>query len=416
MTKYLEDKRASLILIVVCFITYTIIGLTRNAYSAAIADIINEGYFSKADAGIIATSFNITYCISQIIGSYYVDKVSPFKIILLGTIVTIFANIVMSLNPTYWVIFISRGICGIAQFGIWPSLLRVVSEYVNEDHRYAWGYILPLGVPLGSVLSYLCAALISEWRGLFTLSYIAMAVATIVFIIAVTYAQKKAVTGAVRTKTSEDIENTQNRESIGVFKLLTTSGALFLMIPIFTRGLINGGIANWMPTMIMESYNTSPAISNIMTTISTCANLIAVMWVIILYPRVFKLQTMAVGMLLLFMLPFLTASVFIGSIPIILVVIFIAVINTFNGSIHQFNTVEIPKAYTKYNRAGMIAGIINAVVTFATVISGWLWGWMAETYSWNVIIAIWVVMTLIAAVCCFAITPLWKRFVNSSEL
>ena len=132
MTKYLEDKRASLILVIVCFITYAIIGLTRNAYSASIAGIVSEGYFTKSQAGVIATSFNITYCLSQIVGSYFVDKVSPFKIILLGTIVTILANIAMSINPTYWVIFIARGVCGIAQFGIWPALLRILSEYVNK--------------------------------------------------------------------------------------------------------------------------------------------------------------------------------------------------------------------------------------------------------------------------------------------
>ena len=191
MTKYLEDKKASFILIMVCFITYSIIGLTRNAYGAAIAGIVNEGYFSKSDAGIIATSFSITYCISQIVGSYYVDRISPFRIIFLGSVVTIFANIVMAISPTYWVIFIARGMCGIAQFGIWPALLMILSEYVNEDHRYVWKYILPLGVTVGSVLSFLGASIISDWRGLFTLSYISMAVMTVVFAITSKYAEKK---------------------------------------------------------------------------------------------------------------------------------------------------------------------------------------------------------------------------------
>lgn len=413
MTKYLEDKRASLVLISVCFMTYIIIAFTRNAYSAAIVGIINEGYFTKADAGIIATSFYITYCISQIVGSYYVDKISPFKIILLGAIVTIFANIIMSLNPSYWVIFISRAICGVAQFGIWPALLRILSEYVNKDLRHTWAYILPLGVSLGSVLSYLVAAMVYEWRGLFTVSYIAMTVATIVFIITTRYARKKAVIKASETKTSDKIEKKENTESIGVFKLLATSGALILIIPIFVRSLINGGISSWMPTMIMESYNVSPAISSVMATISTCANLVSVIWVMILYPRVFKLQTTATGMLFLFMFPFLAASIFIGNIPMIFVVIFIAIINTFTGSIHQFNTVEIPRVYTKYNRAGMIAGLINAVATLATVISSWIWGWMAETYSWDVIVAVWTVMALVSAICCFAATPLWKKFVKN---
>ncbi len=414
MTKYLEDKKASLILVVVCFITYTVIALTRNAYSAAIAGIVAEGYFTKSDAGIVATSFSITYCISQIIGSYYVDRFSPFKIILLGAVVTIFANIAMSLSPTYWVIFISRGVCGVAQFGIWPALLKILSEYINKEQRRAWRYIMPLGVTFGYVISYLAIAAIPEWRGIFTLSYISLAAMTIIFVITAAYAQKKAVTVETEPEkpvNTKNAENEENTESIGVFRLLASSGALILMIPIFAQALIGNGIGSWMPTMIMESYDVSPAISSIMTTISTAAKFIAVVWVMIFYPRVIKQQTTMMGMLLVFAVPFLAASMFIGRIPMILVVIFITIIQTFKGSIHQLNTVEIPRVYTKYNKAGMVAGLINAVGTLAGVISGWLWGWMAETYTWNVIITVWTVMALVSALICFAATPLWKKFV-----
>ena len=399
----------------VCFITYSIIGLTRSAYGAAIAGIVNEGYFSKSDAGIIATSFSITYCISQIVGSYYVDRISPFRIIFLGSVVTIFANIVMSISPTYWVIFIARGICGIAQFGIWPALLRILSEYVNEDHRYVWKYILPLGVTVGSVLSFLGASIISDWRGLFTLSYISMAVMTVVFAITSKYAEKKVVLREVEVKaTFSDIQAKEKAGNMSAFKLMATSGVLFLVIPAFIKSLIGNGITNWMPTMIMESYNVSPAISSILTALSTCANLGAIVWVIILYPRVFKLQTTALGMLYLFSVPFIAvSSVYIGKIPMILIVIFITLVSTFKGSIHQFYTVEIPKEYTKFNKAGMIAGLINAVQTFSSVIASWLWGHMAETYSWNYIISIWTVIALVAAACCFAATPLWKKFIKS---
>ncbi len=414
MTKYLEDKRASLILVIVCFITYIIIGLTRNAYSAAIVGIINEGYFSKSDAGIIATSFNITYCLSQIVGSYFVDRVSPFKIILTGAVVTIFANIAMSINPTYWTIFIARGVCGIAQFGIWPALLRILSEYVNKDHRHTWRYILPLGITAGSVVSYIGAAVVTNWRGLFTLSYISMAIATVMFLVTVWYTEKKAVTIVPKINTpKQEAQKEPEGEKVSMVKLLLKSGAFFFIIPIFVRSLINGGIASWMPTMIMECYGVSPAISSVMTTISTIANFAAVFWVIILYPRVFKLQSTAMGMLFMFTVPFLVGSAFIGSIPMILVVIFITVTNTFKNSIHQFNTVEVPGAFTKYNKAGMVAGLINSVATGAGILSGWLWGFMAENYSWNVIIIVWAVMAFVAAVCCFMATPLWKKFVKN---
>lgn len=413
MTKYLEDRKASIILVVVCFITYIIIGFTRNAYSAAIVGIISEGYFTKSQAGVIATSFNITYCLSQIVGSYFIDKISPFKIILMGTIVTIFANIAMSINPTYWVIFIARGICGVAQFGIWPAILRILSEYVNEKHRYTWRYILPLGITAGSVVSYIGAALVTNWRGLFTLSYVSMAIATVVFIITAKYAEKKAVVKVIKPINIQITEDKKlDTENTSMFKLLTTSGALFFMIPVFVRSLINGGITNWMPTMLMESYGVSAAISSVMTTISTIANFAAVFWVVLLYPKVFKLQSTAMGMIFMFTVPFLLGSAFIGKIPMVLVVIFITVTNTFTNSIHQFNTVEVPAAFAKYNKAGMVAGIINSVATGAGIFSGWLWGFMAENYSWNMIIMLWVALTLFSAICCLAATPLWKRFTS----
>ena len=412
---YLEDKRASLILVVVCFITYVIIALTRNAYGAAIVSIINEGYFTKSAAGIIAASFNITYCISQIIGSYFVDRISPFKIILFGAVVTVFANVTMSVNPDYWTIFIARAICGIAQFGIWPSLLKILSEYVNEDHRHTWRYILPLGVTAGSVLSYLGAALITQWRGLFTLSYVLMAIMTVVFAITAVYANKKAVPVNREVNVSEVISRYQSSESaqnINVFKLLASSGVFLLVIPIFVKSLINGGILSWLPTIIMESYNVSPAISSTMTTISTCVNLGAVLWVILLYPRVFKLQTTAMGMMFLFMLPFFCLSVFVGKLPMIMIVAFITIANTFLGALNQFCTVEIPGAYTKYNKAGMVAGLINSVCTLSAVISSWLWGKMADSFDWNVITALWTALTLVSMLICFAATPLWKNFVQ----
>ena len=95
----------------------------------------------------------------------------------------------------------------------------------------------------------------------------------------------------------------------------------------------------------------------------------------------------------------------------IFVVIFLTMTNTFKNSIHQFNTVEVPGAFTKYNKAGMMAGLINSVATAAGILSGWLWGFMAENYSWNVIILVCAAMAFLSAICCFVATPLWKRFV-----
>ncbi len=413
MNKHLEDKKMSLILLIISFATYTIIGFTRNAYAAAIAGIVEEGYFTKVDSGIIMSSFNITYCLSQIIGSYFVDKISPFKIISAGVIVTIFANIAMSISPTFWVIFIARGLCGIAQFGIWPSLLKIVAEYVNDSYRRKWMYIMPLGITCGNIVSYLIAALVNNWRDLFALSYILLAISIIAFIVIVFFSNKKAVDKLPVVTNETKKTTTQNSsDNIGLFKLMISSGAILLIIPTVAKSLINAGINSWMPTMIMESYNVSSGFSSTLTALSTCANLAAVLWVVLLYPKIFKLPTTMVGILFLFSLPLLIILSFIGHIPLILVVILITLINTFKNSIHQFSAVEIPAAYTKYNKAGMVAGIINAFATFSGVIANILYGYTAENFGWNVTVISWGVLALIGLIFSFITTPIWKKFWN----
>lgn len=413
MNKHLEDKKMSLILLIISFATYTIIGFTRNAYAAAIAGIVEEGYFTKVDSGIIMSSFNITYCLSQIIGSYFVDKISPFKIISAGVIVTIFANIAMSISPTFWVIFIARGLCGIAQFGIWPSLLKIVAEYVNDSYRRKWMYIMPLGITCGNIVSYLIAALVNNWRDLFALSYILLAISIIAFIVIVFFSNKKAVDKLPVVTNETKKASTQNSsDNIGLFKLMISSGAILLIIPTVAKSLINAGINSWMPTMIMESYNVSSGFSSTLTALSTCANLAAVLWVVLLYPKIFKLPTTMVGILFLFSLPLLIILSFIGHIPLILVVILITLINTFKNSIHQFSAVEIPAAYTKYNKAGMVAGIINAFATFSGVIANILYGYTAENFGWNVTVISWGVLALIGLIFSFITTPIWKKFWN----
>ena len=117
------------------------------------------------------------------------------------------------------------------------------------------------------------------------------------------------------------------------------------------------------------------------------------------------------GMFFLFTTPFLLGASFIGEISMMMVVIFMTVTNIFKNSIHQFNTVEFPGAFSKYNKAGMVAGLINSVATASGILSGWLWGVMAENYSWNVIVLVWAAMAFLSAICCFLATSLWKRFV-----
>lgn len=416
MTRYLEDKKASAAVLCVCFIAYTIIAFARNAYTAAVPGIIAEGIFTKMDVGTINSSFYLTYGAAQIFGSFLTDKIAPFKIILLGLLGTILANVAMAVSPTYTVIFIARAASGVAQFGTWPALLKIVAEYVNKDYRRGAMYIMPLGLQAGSILSYLVAAAVltyGKWKDLFTISYIMLAVASVIYVMVFLYAKKKEVD--VHARKLERAGANEKKNGDGGIGLLISSGALLLIIPIVAKSLIETSITSWLPTMIMESYSVSAGFSSVLTVIVTCANFLAVFCVAFFYPRIFKTHTVAVGAFFAMIIPMAAILMLIGKISIAVVLLAIVIIVVLKSVIHQFFTVEIPAVYTMYNKAGMIAGIINAVACLANVLSGVLCGYLAENFDWSMTILLWGVLALLGVIFSIIQTPMWKRFLKKAQ-
>lgn len=417
MNKTLTDSRVSAFLVCVCFIAYTLIGFSRSAYTSAIAGIIEDGIFSKTAAGAINSSFYVTYSLAQILGSFYVDRISPFKIIGLGLIGTIIANVFMGFFPSFTVIIIARSLTGIVQFGIWPALLKLLTEYISPEHKRRALYIMPLGISTGTVLSLFIASIVlklGSWQDLFTVTYVFLTVITVIFYITVNYCEKRAVIVAPKEKpiVSKNEGKNGKKSDISNWKVIVSSGAIFVFIIAFLRSMVDQGIGSWMPTIIMECYNLSSSFSSVLSAIVSCSNFAGILWVILLYPRVFKNEVFSVGMFMLMCLPLLIAAMFIGKIPLVIMVILIIFINMFKQAMHQFLTVEIPKGYTKYNKAGMIAGQINVGACMGSMIAGAIYGYTADQFGWNAAIGLWALFVLMSVVAAFIAAPIWRRFLE----
>lgn len=419
MNKTLTDSRVSALLVCVCFVAYTLICFSRSAYTSAIAGIIEDGIFSKTAAGAINSSFYVTYSLAQIWGSFYVDRISPFKIIGWGLIGTIVANVFMGLFPSFAVIITARSFSGAVQFGIWPALLKLLTEYIFPEHRRRALYIMPLGISAGSVLSLFIASIVLKiggWQDLFTVTYVSLTVITVIFCITVKYCEKQAVIVSPKEKASGGKDEGKDEKSdIGNWKVIASSGAVFVFIIAFFRSMLDQGIGSWMPTVIMECYNLSSSFSSVLSAIVSCSNFAGVFWVILFYPRVFKNEVLSVGMFMLMSLPLLVAAMFIGKIPLVVVLILIIFINMFKQAMQQFLTVEIPKGYTKYNKAGMIAGQINVGACLGIMLAGTIYGYTADQFGWNVTIGLWALFVFLSVAAAFVAAPVWKRFLERQK-
>jgi len=133
--QYLESKKYSLLVFVACFIAYAASYVGRINYSAALPDILADGLFTKSQAGIIGSAFFIVYGFFQIINGFLGDKISPFKMIMLGLFLSAGTNILMTFCTTNVMMAVVWGFNGFALSLLWAAILKILANIINYDMR-----------------------------------------------------------------------------------------------------------------------------------------------------------------------------------------------------------------------------------------------------------------------------------------
>jgi len=125
---HLENKEVSRKFFWFIFLTYALVCMTKNCYNGAMASIVSQGVLTKSQTGLITAVFYLVYAPMQIVGGIVADKFSPQRMIKIGLIGAALANVVISLNQNYYVMLTAWAFNGIVQFGIWPSIFKIVSN------------------------------------------------------------------------------------------------------------------------------------------------------------------------------------------------------------------------------------------------------------------------------------------------
>ena len=81
---------------------YSVVYMTKNCFSAAMASIVFEGVMTKSQTGLIVSAFNLVYAPLQIAGGGFADKYDPEKLVKLGLIGGGIANLIIFLNQNYY--------------------------------------------------------------------------------------------------------------------------------------------------------------------------------------------------------------------------------------------------------------------------------------------------------------------------
>jgi len=246
MKALISNKKLTLVLALIYFTSY----VTRLNLTAIVAEVISSTGYSKSSFSIVLVFLSITYGVGQIVNGIIGDKIKPQLIILCGLITTTIVNFVFPFSTTILFMTILWAINGFAQAMMWPPMVRIMVNTLDEEtyNKTVIGVIN--GGHIGTLFIYIFSPIIillSSWKFVFITSSIIGIGAIILWLL--TY--NKIIVDDIQTKESKGF----------VFPSTALFPVIFIFLTVILQGMLRDGITTWMPSYLIEVFNFSEEIS-----------------------------------------------------------------------------------------------------------------------------------------------------------
>lgn len=389
------------------WLVYVIVYLTKNCFSAAMASIVFEGALTKSETGLITAVFYLVYAPLQIVGGMAADRYDPEKLIKLGLLGGAISNLIIFMNQTYYVVLITWTFNAIIQFGLWPSIFKIVSSQLIKEDRKNSTYYISFSGTVGLLLAYLVAAVLTDWRYNFLFSAISLLILAVAMHIITKKTEKYMVPDSAQEEVKSENENTHN---ISTVKIFLESGYVILLVVAFIRILVANSIQTLSSTMLMETYeNVSPSIGNLFNMLIIGVGVLGTVIVQkFLYPKHIKSAPTGIAYILVVSLVSLLPLLIKGTGISLTVVLLCLASCSFSGAALLMSYCSL--RFEKFGKGGTAAGILNSAAALGVVVNSYGITKLAEVFDWTVVKMVFCGLTLLALLLTLVMLPLWKRF------
>ncbi len=407
--KYLESKSLSVVLFIFLFLLYAVVYMTKNMFSSAMAIIVEDGFMTKSQTGLINAVYWLVYAVFQVFGGFAVDKYSPYKLIMLGLTGAAISNIVIYFNQGYYIMMAAWIFNAIVQFGLWPGVFKIVSTQIAPSMRGMAVFWLLFSTSVGLGLSMLVASFVSHWKQNFLVSVISLLLMIVIYAVLNRFLSKKMVEEYVLEEKSKKTEGNK----APMLPLMLSSGLVVFLIVCFFRVAIDNGIKMMTPVMLMESYDTLPAalstrMSSVLIIFSALGTLVAGA----MQSKVTRNESKAQIILYAASILPLLVVCFVGRVHYIWILLALCLAVMFIHGAAPFGQSFIALHFEKYGRIGTVSGILNATASVGNVLASYVFAKMAEIMPWQGVATSWIVVIIACGLLCVVVLPRWTKFVR----
>lgn len=238
------------ILWIVCFLNYA----DRQAISSLFPLLERDFGFSKAELGLIGSTFMWVYAISSPFAGVAGDRKSRKGLILSGCLFWSLMTGLTGLCGKFWQFMATRSLIGLGESVYFPSATSLLSSYHGKESRSTALSLHQTAVYLGTIAGGGIAALIGEcfgWRGAF---YFFGLLGVLVAL---------AVGQWLREPPLESVEDRVSKKEIGaaLWSLMKRRGVMLLVLAFACANAVGTIFLVWSPTFLFEKFHLGLAAS-----------------------------------------------------------------------------------------------------------------------------------------------------------
>ena len=406
---HLENQKVSKQFYLILWVEYALIYMTKNCFNAAMADLVYEGVLTKTQTGLISAVFFIFYGPLQILGGFMADRHNPEKLIKIGLISSGILNLLLFVKHDYISMLILWGLNGIAQFAIWPAIVKIITCQLAPSDRKNGAFYIAFASVGGLLASYVTAALITRWEYNFLLSGI------VLLALAALWVTECHTVDRYMVRDAQLAEDAPQKDTVSAGKLFSRTGFYWIVLFFFFRTLVDQSIKAFSPTMLMELYpGVTPSVGNLLNVLIIGGTLLGAVLIRKVYPK--KIHSEVTGMLVFsaVCLPLCMVLLFAGSVHIALVVACLCIASCFLNC----GTVLVNCGNThfgSYGKSATAAGIVNAAASVAFIFNSYGIALIADTFGWQAVLLTLLAFMVLTTAFTLPAVPRWRKFLKSKN-
>lgn len=365
-------------IIIMCWLIYSMAYLGRYSYNANITLIIDTYGVTKAQAGLVATSFFFSYGVGQVINGILSSRYNKKWLFPIALVASSVINITVFLGVPFFAIKYLWLINGFVQSCLWSGAISVISKTIDDKHMNKAMVLMSTTTCVGTSLTYFTSSLfayMNNYRLAFLFGAIVMTILGIIWL-------------SIYNKELEVYDNAKQSEQYSTVKK-RMSGFIVLMIFLgflsIVHNIVKDGLTTWVPEILKEKYDISDSLSILLTVVLPVLGVFGAIISI-------KFNKYIKNFLLLISLLFTISSFGIGiiaAIPNLSVIISVTLFGIVVCMMHGINNVVTSLAPLKMRDevdSGKMAGILNGCCYAGSTVSSYALGRIADAGGWQTVL------------------------------